>query len=200
LNQTVKKYYQLPLCQFEGHAWSIWWISGEEHASAFALAQLLETNVITFVESRYAMVSTFNIFCGNRLVEIYEFDCECGTWNDGHWDLALAIEYDQHLRVGFDARFDAPEDHHFCSSVKQVTEAEILSALNNRQEDNKGFLDILLRSHDAYLPDYEEIPFLIQGGSCLEKLGDESYRIDDIVVPYGWQYRSSVPRRVIAIS
>lgn len=174
------------------HLWTVLPFSGTEESIAFALALLLDTDTITFYDSRYASHNEFKLFRKDRLVEHYLFGDECGKDFKNDWDIKI-----ENLGIYAGSNYE----HRFKSYVRQVTEAELISAFLARKQDrdNRGFLDSCLKYYKAYIPLQEEIPhhYHDERNSGFQKWDSIVERMDIAIVPSDWSYFDwKVPERI----
>ncbi len=191
--------YPILVWRYYNHEWSILLISGDNDQIAFVLSTLLETDVITFWESKRVCFSEFKLFRKDELVEHYNFGLECGKLYEKYWDLIVECESDPELFTGVEA-----EEHKFCSSIRQIRKEEIKLAVDNKRKFlcDRGYLDTCLRYYDAYLPDYEETPLdysisSLQNDLDIQNLHNAIEQMDIIMMTNNWSYYDSkVPQQV----
>jgi hypothetical protein len=175
--------WAIPFWQYLNHQWTILPLSGTKESIAFAFALLLNTDTITFHDSRKASYNEFKVFRQDQLVEHYLFGFECGIDFEHDWDIKIE-----------DSEFDdwSHYEHRFRSSVRKVTEAELRTAFLARKhdKDNRGFLDMCLKYYKAYIPLDEEAPHHYHGewNSDFQKWDSIVERMDIMIVPSNWSY------------
>lgn len=184
----------LPIWQYCDSQWTIVPLAGTETSIAFAFSLLLDTEVITFYDSKYASFKEFKVFQGKKLIEHYLFGCECGQIIEGDWDINI---YNFELDSNW-----YNYDHHFKSSVRQVAKLEIESALIERKENKgqRGFLEACLKYYKVYLPLYEEMPHYYRDNlnSNCQKWNLTIERMDLAIIPSDWHYSDcKVPDRIM---
>lgn len=139
--------------RYHGHQWSIVFLMGKNDDIAFAFSTLLDTDVITFWDSKHCCCSEFKLFRSDMLVEHYRFGLESQAYYDDrdYWDLVVECETDW---------LQGLEAHKFCSSLRTVTAQDIKLAVESKRAllHESGFLDTCLRYYDAYLPALENTP------------------------------------------
>lgn len=161
-------YFPTPVWRYHGHEWSIVYLRGENDDIAFAFSTLLETDVITFWDSKYCCCSEFKLFRGDRFIEHYRFGLESQAFcdNENYWDLIVECETDWQQEL---------EDHKFCSAIRQVEAEKIRQTVNSKRAllHEYGFLDGCLKYHNAYLPTYQDLPW---ENSEQNESGDRSWQ------------------------
>lgn len=184
--------WAVPFWRYCNHQWVVLPLSGRDDSIAFALAVLLNTDAITFYDSPRASCNEFKLFRKDRLVEHYLFGFECGEDLKNDWDLKIE-----------DSQFDEWNlyEHRFKSSIRQVTEVEIKSAVLSKKynRDNRGFLDVCLKYYKAYIPLLEETPYHYHGesNSDFKKWNAVAERMDIMLMPSNWSHVDwNVPDRV----
>jgi hypothetical protein len=171
--------WAVPFWQYSDHQWTTLPLSGTEESIAFALALLLNTDVITFHDSDHASFNEFKVFRKDQLIEHYLFGFECGKDFRNDWDIKIEdFEYDP---------WGGSYEYRFKSSIRQVTEAELRAVFLARKEDRdgRGFLDACLKYYRAYIPLTEETPYHFHGerNSDFQKWDSIVERMDMILVP-----------------
>lgn len=181
-NQSVPPIlWTVPFWRYFNHQWTILPHSGTEEAIAFALALLLNTDVITFHDCD--CFKEFKVFRRDQLIEHYIFGLECAKDFKDDWD----INIEDAEWYGWDNY-----EHRFKSSIRQVTEAELRAAFLARKHDrdDRGFLDACLKYYRAYIPLEEESPYHYyrERNSDFQKWDSIVERMDMMVVPSNWSY------------
>lgn len=183
--------YPLPIWQYRNHNWSVVFLHGDNDSVAFAFSILLDTDVITFWESKYAVCSEYKLFRNDKLVEHYRFGSECGKlFNDRYWDLIIKCQDKTSLFPDLDA-----EEHQFCSSIRKVTAENITRDLDTKRDllRDRGFLDSCLKHHDAYIPTDGEMPWDYGDRNSphdltIEQWNNSVERLDIIMRSNYWSY------------
>lgn len=185
-----------PFWRYLNHQWTIMPVSGTKDSIAFVLAALLDTNTITFHDDDNACFSEFKVFHSSKFIEHYLFGLECGKMlEEEYWDTIVDFEHYPYWFSG--------QHHHFKSSIRQVTEAEIKLALEPRKHnrDDRGFLDACLKYHEAYIPIIEETPYHYHGERNLDfKSWDSTVERMDIILVSSNDWKNlagNAPNRVL---
>jgi hypothetical protein len=181
----------VPFWQYYNHEWTVLPLSGKEDGIAFTLALLLDSEAITFHDSKHASFNEFRVFSGDRLIERYIFGSECGLKLDEDWDIVIKVAEFSEWSI---------YEHRFRSSVRQVSAAEIRAAFLSRkhERDNRGFFDACLKYYNAYIPVLEESPYHDSDQNAVDLwLTSSIERMDMILMPSNWSYVDrAVPDRV----
>lgn len=188
--------------QYLGHDWTVWWASNREDI-AFTLSYLLETKSFVLTYSGTSDWTEVKIFDGDRFVEHYKF---------GFYDL----EPDQKIAkdaTGYETCFietvqniyypgsplPAPYRHMFCSSIRDLSEAEVNNILAS-STDEFGLLNNICEYYNLYFPDCSEIPLpSYHSEKEFLSLNIEDLRIDCIKLPesaFYWDNILPVPRKI----
>ena len=104
--------------RYSSHHWTIITLNSDDERLSFLLALLLETHVISFSKSRRGECNLFRVFYKDKVIEDYKFGSDYGDYFDSYYDINLIFKpYD----IG---------KHYFKSSVRQVVENDLITALS----------------------------------------------------------------------